>query len=74
MEQEKVVREDWKLKEYRLHLAPAVVTQLKRLALERSEREGKSVSWVAITREVLAQLAESTKWFGNSNLETDENG
>jgi hypothetical protein len=45
-----------KLVEYRLHLAPDVVLKLKRKALDRSEREGRTIFWSGLVRETLAQL------------------
>jgi hypothetical protein len=45
-----------KLVEYRLHLAPDVVAKLKRKALDRSEREGRTIYWSGLVRETLSRL------------------
>jgi hypothetical protein len=47
------------LVEYRLHLPPVVVMKLKRLALDASEKAGRTIFWSVLAREVLSKAAEA---------------
>lgn len=49
-----------KLSSYHLMLPRSVVAKLRRKALDRSEREGRTTYWSGLAREVLSKAAEET--------------
>lgn len=46
------------LGQYRLRLPPAVVNDLRRLAITETERRGRFVAWGSLVREALTRLVQ----------------